>query len=113
MDTFPDIKTLTGLNDKDVKPANRKKSAAGYPISFSKGTVLKREFVRSYSNVSSEDKVLVRTFFNTHQGDDFYLPEDPSGSTLVIVTFAQDELDWLYMKGSVDRWEVQIRFSEV
>lgn len=95
METFIIPGTITDINEKDVKPANRQKSAAGHTISFSAGTSIKKEIDVGIKNLTTIEKSAVRDFFNTQQGGSFLLPgPDPNDSNTYTMSFNQDEIKW-------------------
>ena len=114
MAIFPTIKILTGLTVKNIKIANRKTSAAGYPMSRARATITKKEFTLKYVYVSSADKATVNAFFDTNQGLSFNLDNpDPTDTTIFTVIFGQDSLDWVYDNQGIGRWSTSIIFQEV
>jgi len=114
MATFPTIEILTGLSVKNIKPANRKTSAAGYSMSRARATVTKKEFTLKYECVSAADKTTVDDFFDANQGQVFNLnAPDPADSTIYTVIFGQDSIDWTYSNQGAGSWSTLIIFQEV
>ena len=60
-------KEFTTISEIPVKKANRQTSAAGYTISFGRGTVIKRKF-RLSGRYTAAEKAAAITFLDTHQG---------------------------------------------
>lgn len=111
MPIFPTPAAVTAFTETPVKVANRKKSAAGYTISFGRGTVMKKEFTMSVRATRAE-KEIINTFFDTNQGGSFVLNStDPADTTDYDVMFLQDEIVW---KWNIRRrtWDTTIEFGE-
>ncbi len=118
MGTWPVDGKAISLGEKTNKPSNRQMSSAGYPMSFPKGTTLKRIFNIQFDFISKAEKDEIETFFDTYQGASFTLnSQDPNSSDTYTVIFNQDDIEFTYQKlyDSVDsgKYSTTIEFAEV
>jgi len=114
MDTFPNIKYLTSFQEKNIKILNKKESSAGYPMVRPSSTINKKSFDLSFQNVTSDDKDILDSFFNSHQGEQFQIENlDPLRNDIFVVIFFQDSLDWQYTQGKTNPWNVNITLREI
>ena len=114
MAIWPVDNKVTNLKEKLVKPANRKTSSAGYPMSFPRGTVLKRELTMKLSYLSKADKDVIETFFNTNQGNKFTINDpDPNSSEVFTVIFGQDDLEFTYTRVFPGEYTLDLELLEV
>lgn len=97
MAAFPtDLDThLFEFKSTSVKPANRQTSSAGYTMGFPKGTIIKKAFDFTLSNLNNTDKETLQTFFDDNQGISFTIDFTCTGDTTTYNTiFDQDVLEF-------------------
>lgn len=83
---------LFSFNSRTIKPANRQVSSAGYTMSFSRGSLSKKAFDFTLSNLNNTDRETLETFIDDNQGVSFTINFTCTGdSTTYNVVFEQDE----------------------
>ena len=98
MATWPVDDKVVSLKRRVIKPSNRKISSSGYPMSFPKGTIMKRGFKVNMAYITYAEMGEIETFFDTNQGYTIDLNSpDPNDSTVYHVIFDQDELEFTYV----------------
>ena len=112
MDTFPKPSAVTDFSEIPVKKANRQTSAAGYTISFGRGTVIKRKF-RLSGRYTAAEKAAAIAFLDTHQGAVFiFSSQDATDTTDYQVIFLADEIEFKW-NSRRRTWDADIEFGEV
>lgn len=114
MALFPVEEKVVALKEKQNKPANRQTSSAGYTMSFSRGTTLKKTFVIDMAYLSKIEKDEIQVFFDMYQGDSFSLNDpDPNSNEVYTVVFAQDELEFVYTRVFPGEYTLNFEATEV
>ncbi|MCP4341369.1 MAG: hypothetical protein GY799_21440 [Desulfobulbaceae bacterium] len=99
MALWPVNDKCTGIEEIYSKPANKKKSKAGYTMSFPAGTVAKRELMVEFGYLSYSEKASIQAFFNLNQGNRFTMNHpDPNSSEVLTLIFLEDQLSFKYVR---------------
>jgi len=111
MADFPSISPPNGLQQKTVKPADRKTSAAGYTMARAKATLAKKEFQLLYNFLTKTERNTLQTFFDGNQGLEFNWTHPETGGSTYQVVFAADDIEFSWV--SPDRWSIKFVIKEV
>ena len=112
MTVYPSsIKAPNGIQQKNIKPTQRDVSAAGYVMARSKATLLKKEFLIKYNNMTTAERDTLEAFFDANQGLEFDWTHPEQGGDTYQVVFNQDEIEFSWI--AYQLWSTSFKIREV
>ncbi|MHA1736996.1 MAG: hypothetical protein ACTSWD_00315 [Candidatus Heimdallarchaeota archaeon] len=92
---FPSIRECTTVDQKSCRKVLRSDFSAGYVQTRPLWTRTRKKFILKWSAISSADKALLESFFDTHLGASFTWNSSLTDSVIdYTVLFTDDELNF-------------------
>lgn len=112
MTDFCNISNPSAITETDNAYRIKKTSESGHTRIRPIGRSGKKEITVEWSSMSSSDKAVLQAFFASNSSLAFNWTH-PLTNTVYSVFFEDDSLSFRHVRGSVNRWNVTVKLSEV